>query len=250
MPFRSTGDQDWPTTVGSRRSALHHSAVSLLTPRAGLYWIYEGPGEHAVDRACYSLGDNLFRSSIRAEENTHAVANGGRDHRSLGQFQIERGLDRFFEHQQHHGERRVPRRSRGSHRPWPRSRHRRSRRRSDHRGLLVRLVAIASAVLKPMPRMSRAKRYGFSVMTWTASEPYVLKMRTALLLQHGISSQRNTMISLIFCSAQAVSPARAAPMPVTSRSRPGSSSISFLLAERLHHLLRVDRSIPRIIPEP
>src|SRR5271167_2036015 len=40
-------------------------------------------------------------------------------------------------------------------------------------------IAIASAVLKPMPRMSRARRYGFSVMTWTASAPYVLKMRTA-----------------------------------------------------------------------
>src|SRR5271154_6027872 len=28
-------------------------------------------------------------------------------------------------------------------------------------------MAIASAVLKPMPRISRASRYGFSVMTWT-----------------------------------------------------------------------------------
>src|SRR6266550_7254395 len=27
-------------------------------------------------------------------------------------------------------------------------------------------MAIASAVLKPMPRISRASRYGFSVMTW------------------------------------------------------------------------------------
>jgi len=33
------------------------------------------------------------------------------------------------------------------------------------------LIAIASAVLNPMPRMSRARRYGFSVMTWTASAP-------------------------------------------------------------------------------
>src|ERR1035437_914717 len=32
-------------------------------------------------------------------------------------------------------------------------------------------MAIASAVLKPMPRMSRARRYGFSVMTCTASAP-------------------------------------------------------------------------------
>ena len=32
-------------------------------------------------------------------------------------------------------------------------------------------IAIASAVLKPTPRMSRARRYGFSVMTWMASGP-------------------------------------------------------------------------------
>jgi hypothetical protein len=32
-------------------------------------------------------------------------------------------------------------------------------------------IAMASAVLKPMPRMSRASRYGFSDMTWTASAP-------------------------------------------------------------------------------
>src|SRR6478672_2482131 len=32
-------------------------------------------------------------------------------------------------------------------------------------------IAMASAVLKPMPRISRASRYGFSVMTWMASEP-------------------------------------------------------------------------------
>jgi len=32
-------------------------------------------------------------------------------------------------------------------------------------------IAIASAVLKPMPRMSRASRYGFSVITSTASAP-------------------------------------------------------------------------------
>jgi hypothetical protein len=32
-------------------------------------------------------------------------------------------------------------------------------------------IAMASAVLKPIPRMSRASRYGFSVMTWMASEP-------------------------------------------------------------------------------
>src|SRR5262245_56595709 len=31
-------------------------------------------------------------------------------------------------------------------------------------------MAIASAVLKPMPRISRASRYGFSVMTWMASD--------------------------------------------------------------------------------
>ena len=32
-------------------------------------------------------------------------------------------------------------------------------------------MAMASAVLKPMPRISRARRYGFSVMTWMASGP-------------------------------------------------------------------------------
>ena len=32
-------------------------------------------------------------------------------------------------------------------------------------------IAIASAVLNPMPRMSGARRYGFSVMTSTASAP-------------------------------------------------------------------------------
>ena len=32
-------------------------------------------------------------------------------------------------------------------------------------------IAMASAVTKPMPRMSRARRYGFSVMTSTASAP-------------------------------------------------------------------------------
>ncbi len=32
-------------------------------------------------------------------------------------------------------------------------------------------AAMASAVLKPMPRMSRASRYGFSLITWMASAP-------------------------------------------------------------------------------
>ena len=32
-------------------------------------------------------------------------------------------------------------------------------------------IAMASALLKPMPRISRARRYGFSVMTWIASAP-------------------------------------------------------------------------------
>ena len=32
-------------------------------------------------------------------------------------------------------------------------------------------IAIASAVLNPMPRMSLASRYGFSVITSTASAP-------------------------------------------------------------------------------
>jgi hypothetical protein len=32
-------------------------------------------------------------------------------------------------------------------------------------------IAIASAVLNPIPRMSLAKRYGFSDMTCTASAP-------------------------------------------------------------------------------
>ena len=32
-------------------------------------------------------------------------------------------------------------------------------------------IAMASAVTKPMPRMSRARRYGFSVITSTASAP-------------------------------------------------------------------------------
>src|ERR1044071_5859782 len=40
-------------------------------------------------------------------------------------------------------------------------------------------IAIASAVLKPMPRRSRTKRYWFSDLTWSASAPWVLKMRTA-----------------------------------------------------------------------
>ena len=33
------------------------------------------------------------------------------------------------------------------------------------------LAATTSAVLKPMPRMSRASRYGFSEISWTASWP-------------------------------------------------------------------------------
>ena len=33
------------------------------------------------------------------------------------------------------------------------------------------LAATWSAVRKPMPRMSRASRYGFSEMSWTASAP-------------------------------------------------------------------------------
>ena len=32
-------------------------------------------------------------------------------------------------------------------------------------------IAMASAVLNPMPRMSRASRYGFSDITCTASAP-------------------------------------------------------------------------------
>ena len=32
-------------------------------------------------------------------------------------------------------------------------------------------IAMASAVLNPIPRISRARRYGFSVITWMASAP-------------------------------------------------------------------------------
>jgi len=42
---------------------------------------------------------------------------------------------------------------------------------AEARLLMPSFIAMASAVLKPMPRMSRASRYGFSVMTWMASAP-------------------------------------------------------------------------------
>src|SRR5271156_6424198 len=41
----------------------------------------------------------------------------------------------------------------------------------DQPVVMPSFMAMSSAVLKPMPRMSRAKRYGFSVMTWMASAP-------------------------------------------------------------------------------
>ena len=49
--------------------------------------------------------------------------------------------------------------SRSDPRPSPRSTRTKSRRESDHRGLsMPSFIAIASAVLKPMPRISRANR--------------------------------------------------------------------------------------------
>ena len=55
-----------------------------------------GQGRGAVDQACYSLGDNFLGSIQAGQKHACRLANGGCDHRSLGQFQIERGLDEFL----------------------------------------------------------------------------------------------------------------------------------------------------------
>ena len=66
-----------------------------------------------------------------------------------------------------------PSATRNDPRPLPRSVHRKCPARTRIMAVfsMPSFAAIASAVLKPMPRISRASRYGFSDMTWMASEP-------------------------------------------------------------------------------
>ena len=109
------------------------------------------------------------------EEHAPGIRHGVRDDRAFGQLQIRRGPDHIVGHVEKAGRQRP---ELLGWQPAVALVHRLGQCIADtgaHRIIagfaMPSLIAIASAVLNPMPRMSRPRRYGFSVMTSIASAP-------------------------------------------------------------------------------
>ena len=115
-----------------------------------------------------------FRTMQSRQENAWRVDGIG-NNLAVSQLQVERRLDDFGRHVQ---QRRRHRHQLGQWQPAMALVHRFGERvadagaRPDHRRLLdAELLGDQIGALKPMPRMSRASRYGFSEMTRMASAP-------------------------------------------------------------------------------
>ena len=117
------------------------------------------------------FADRPFGPVQAAKEYTGRSGNRVRNDRSLGQFEVQSGLNQLTrDFQQFNGERRKLFGGKAAmavvHRLGQRMRNPRA---NPDPAMAVfsmpSFMAIASAVLNPMPRMSRARRYGFSVMT-------------------------------------------------------------------------------------
>ena len=74
---------------GQRQAGL------LLDPRQRLLRVDVGPGQRAVGQAPYPLGDDLLGPVEAGEEDAGGLADRVGDDRSLGQFEIERRLDQL-----------------------------------------------------------------------------------------------------------------------------------------------------------
>src|SRR4051812_39124721 len=104
-------------------------------------------------------------------------------------------------------------------------------------------IAIASAVFKTMPRMSRAKRYGVSDMTLIASAPQGLKMRTARAVPTPWLCRKTMMISrTTFCSAQALGAHRPDAGHLSQAIGLGLDDFEDRLAKCLDQFSGVDRA--------
>ena len=149
----------------------------VLDPRQRLVRIDRRPGQLAVQQAQEPLGDHPLGPIQPGEKDARRLADAVGNDRTLRQFEIERRPDRCrpAHLEQLLGQRHQLARSAGRNgpRPWPRSAHSEMPARTRIIAVfsMPSFMAIASAVLKPMPRMSRARRYGFSLITWTASAP-------------------------------------------------------------------------------
>jgi len=148
---------------------------TLLDPRQGLVRIDLGPRQRAICKPHQPRGDGALRPMQAGQKDTRRFANPVGDHRALLQLEIERSADELLRNLKQLLGKRYQLLRRQAAMPLihglgqcignPRA----------HTDIAVfsmpSFMAMASAVLKPMPRMSRARRYGFSVMTWMASEP-------------------------------------------------------------------------------
>ena len=76
--------------LGQRQAGL------LLDPRQRLLRIDVGPGQLSVDQAQEPLGNDLLGAVEAGEEDAGRLADRVGDDRSLGQFEIERGLDQLL----------------------------------------------------------------------------------------------------------------------------------------------------------
>ena len=75
---------------GQRQAGL------LLDPRQRLLRVDVGPGQRSVGQAQYPLGNDLLGPVEAGEEDAGRLADRVGDDRSLGQFEIERGLDQLL----------------------------------------------------------------------------------------------------------------------------------------------------------
>ena len=105
-------------------------------------------------------------------------------------------------------------------------------------------IAIASAILNPIPRMSRVRRPGFFVMTSTASVPQVLKTRTARAVATPWLCRKTNALANRFLLGPRVGDAPGANLAdAGDLAKPfglGLDDVEHLVAERLHQLAGVD----------
>src|SRR5712672_37325 len=104
-------------------------------------------------------------------------------------------------------------------------------------------MAIASAVLKPMPRMSRARRYGFSVMTCTARAVRIYKTYGADAVQV-MTENHDLADDLLFGPSvgDALGTYQANASHLAQAFGLRLDRVEHLLAESSHKLFRIDRT--------
>ena len=152
----------------ARRIAVHlalgeRQAGLLLDPGHRLVGVDIGPGQLAVRPALQPLGDDLLGPVEPGQKDARGLADRVGDDGALGQFEVERGQDQILgDLEQARPRAAAVRQSAGRNGLRRSLRSARSEMPARTRIMAVfsmpSFMAIASAVLKPMPRMSRASR--------------------------------------------------------------------------------------------